>query len=297
MRGFLALLTIMIWGMHSLHADSASLRRELDQVYRAWRNAMVTKSQAEWQKSTAAHRQMSIRNLIVSQRQPFPHAMFEMPLRPPETSLLRFVEARERGRAATLVYFGKVDIGVADPSEIPDNLLYLMFVKEATGWKFDTLRLINLEPMPEVRSALKNGGKPELLNEPELQPQDVVPAVAKPCPVPDWVGVLQIASFGYETSASVNQFDVATVTDNMEEHIIIGGLRNGANPLRLELKEVPLPPEAPPNAERVIHISALVLTGEEKRPTVQVFSWKPEKPPGSGPIDLLIHVSQNTMRR
>jgi hypothetical protein len=296
MRVAIVLLLLLVAGTDLARADVHALRRELDRTYSAWREAMAARDFAGWQRTTAAHRQMSIRNLIVSQQQPFPAAMFAVPMKPPETAPLRFVEVRQKGETASLVYFGKVDLGIAEITEIPENLLFLRFVKESDGWKFDTTSLINLEPQPDVRAALKAGGKPELLSDPDLLPDGVVPPVAKPCPKPDRIGVLQVASFGYETRAAVNGFPVAAVTDNIEEHIIIGGLRDGTNPLVLELKEVPLPDGAPPDAERVVRVSALVLTGEEKRPAIEVFEWKPTSSPGEGTQNLVIHVSKITLR-
>ncbi|TLD69440.1 hypothetical protein FEM03_17510 [Phragmitibacter flavus] len=292
----LFLLLLMVAAAVPVRADVHALRRELDRSYSAWREAMATKNFSGWQQTTAAHRQMSIRNLIVSQQQPFPAALFAVPMKPPETAPLRFVEVQQNGETASLVYFGKVDLGIADAAEIPENLLFLRFVREASGWKFDTTSLINLEPQPDVRAVLKGGGKPGLLSDPDLLPTGVVPPVAKPCPKPDRIGVLQVASFGYETRAVVNGFDVASVTDNAEEHIIIGGLRDGVNPLVLDLKEVPLPPGAPADAERVVRVSALVLTGEEKRPAIEVFEWKPTAQPGAGTQNLVIHVSKITLR-
>jgi len=298
---FAFVFSMMVFMALSVTATQAwgqqELRRELDRVYSDWRASLETKSLGNWQRATAAHRQMSIRNLIVSQQQAFPSAMFAVPMKPPETALLRFVDVKVNGPTASLIYFGKVDLGVADPSEIPDNLLYLNFVKEESGWKFDTTRLVNLEAMPDVRAALKTGGNSAALDNPELLPTGVVPPVAKPCPMPDRIGVLQVESFGYQTDANVNGFDVASVTDNAEEHIIIGGLRDGVNPLKLQIKQVPLPPEAPKDAERILRISAIILTGEQQRPVIEVFDWTPQAAVADGPQDLVIHVSRITMRQ
>ena len=52
-------------------------------------------------------------------------------------------------------------------------------------------------------------------------------------------------------------FDVGTVQDNAEEHLVIGGLRNGDNPLVVETKQVPVPE----GAERSLEVNALILTG------------------------------------
>jgi hypothetical protein len=289
---FLPVILALLCSVLSLRADDATLRRELDRAYSSWRDALVTRSFSGWQQATAASRQVITRNLIVSQQQPCPSALFALPMKPPETTTLRFVKVQAEGDTAHLVYFGKVDIGIADPAEIPDNVLLLKFIKETTGWKFDTTRLINLAPVPEVRAALGNGGSSAFLNEPEFLPTGKIPSVPKACPVPDRIGVLQVASFGYQTQAQVNGFEVASVENNAEEHIIIGGLRDGENPLTLSVKTLPIPP----GDERSLEVNAIVLTGKQERPTITVFSWKPESKTVPEEVKLLIHVSKITLR-
>lgn len=277
----------------TLQAADSEVRPELERTYSAWRAALAARDMRGWQQATASHRQLATRNLIVSQKQPFPEALFNLPMRPAEIATLRFLGLKVVGNTAHTAYFGKVDLGLVDPSEVPENILILKFTREASGWKFDTSRLLNLAGSPEVRATLQNGGTHAVLDEPGLAPDGVVPPTPKPCPVPDRIGVLQVASFGYTTRATVNGFDAATVRDNAEEHIIIGGLRDGENPLVLEVKEE----EVPEGEERYLEVNALVLTGEEKRPTIQVFGWKPEGKSLAEPVKLTIFVNRITMRR
>ncbi|MFZ4766267.1 MAG: hypothetical protein ACOYMN_15055 [Roseimicrobium sp.] len=275
-----------------LSADDGDVRRELERTYSQWRSAIVSRSLSGWQQTTAAHRQMLTRNLIVSQKQPFPNALFDLPIQPAETTTLRFLQANVKGNTAQLAYFGKVDLGLVEPSEVPEDVLLLKFVKEATGWKFDTFRLMNLAGAPEVRAALQHGGSSSFLNEPSLTPDGVVPPTPKACPVPERIGVLQIASIGYATKATVNGFDIATVKENAEEHIIIGGLKDGDNPLTLAIEELPIPSDA----ERALEVHALVLTGDQKKPTIRVFSWKPEGKTPPTQAKLTIYVNRITLR-
>ena len=277
----------------ALSASDSEVRPDLERAYSAWRNALAARDLAGRQRSTASHRQISTRNLIVSQKQLFPDALFNLPMRPAEIATLRFLQVKVVGNTAHAAYFGKVDLGLGvDPSEIPESILLLMFVKEATGWKFDTMRLLNLGGSPEVRASLKNGGTAPALNDPPFVPSGIVPPTAKPCPTPDRIGVLQVASIGYVTKATVNGFEVGTVHDNAEEHIIIGGLKNGENPLVVEAQELPIPD----GEQRHLEVNALVLTGIEKKPTIKVFEWSPDGKSPTEPIKLIIHVSRLTMR-
>jgi len=291
MKFFTAFAVLALSALPSV-ADDQTLRRELDRNYSAWRDAMMTRNVNGWKDATASSRQMTTRNLIVSQQQPFPAALFNLPMRPPEINTLRFVKVQSAGDTATLLYFGKVDLGISDPSEIPENILMLTFIKEGAAWKFDTTRLINLSPAPEVRAALKNGGTSPMLNEPVFAPSGVVPSTPKACPTPDRVGVLQVASFGYATHAKVNDFSVATVQNNAEEHIIIGGLRNGPNPLNLQVKTLPIPDDA----SRTLEVNAIVLTGIQDKPTIAVFNWKPESTTVPESVDLTIFVNRTTLK-
>src|SRR6476659_5601360 len=128
----------------ALRAADSEVRQELEHTYSAWRSALAARDLQGWARVTASYRQMATRNLIVSQKQLFPDALFNLPMRPPETATLRYLGTKVVGNTAHVAYFGKVDLGLVDPAEIPDNVLILKFIKEATGWKFDTSRLLNL---------------------------------------------------------------------------------------------------------------------------------------------------------
>ncbi len=276
----------------AVKADDYQMRREMDRAYSAWRSALAEKNLAGWQQATASYRQMLTRNLIISQRQPFPAALFDLPIRPPETTGLRFIKVKQVGDTANLYYYGKVDVGLTDPSEVPESLLILKFIREGSAWKFDTTRMVSLGGAPEVKSAMQNGGGGNFLESPELAPDGVVPPTPKAAAMLDRIGVLQVASFGFETKATVNGFDVPSVTNNAEEHIIIGGLRDGQNPLTVSVKPLPIPE----GEKRVLEVNALVLTGSEQKPYYKVFTYKPAPESVQPTQQQIIHVSRITMR-
>ncbi|MEI6535564.1 MAG: hypothetical protein WCN98_09515 [Verrucomicrobiaceae bacterium] len=276
----------------TVRADEPALRRELDRVFSDWRSAIATHNLAAWQQSTASSRQNLTRNLIVSQKQSFPQALFDFPLRAPETSTLRFIKAEEKGATANLIYFGKVDFGIPDAGEIPELILVLKFINESSHWKFDTLKLINLDSAPEVLASLKNGGNNAMLNTPELSPSGVVPPTPKACPVPDHIAALQITSLGYATGAKVNGFSLPVVSDGAEQHLIIGGLKDGENALTLDIK----PTQVAEGSARHLEVNAIVITGNEKKPSIRVFNWKPEGQTVPEVSDQKIIVNKITMR-
>ena len=275
-----------------LRADDSALRGDLDRAYSAWRAAVATRNLQGWKEHTATFRQVLTRNLIVSQKQPFPQALFDFPLRAPETGTLRFIKAEAKGATASMVYFGSVDVGIPDAGDIPENLLLLSYIGEGGRWKFDTLRLINLASAPDVRASLKNGGGSGVLTDPEFSPSGIVPAVPKLCPQPDHVATLQIMSLGYATRAKVNGFELPVVSDAAEQHLIIGGLRDGENSLELEIKQT----RVAEGSARHCNVNAVVFEPRDGKPSVRVFTWHPPGEIAPAFTEQKIIVNKITMR-
>lgn len=275
-----------------LRAGDDALRQELERAFSGWRTSFATRNLAAWKDHTATFRQVETRNLIVSHKQAFPQALFDFPLRAPETGTLRFLKAEAKGPTANVIYFGKVDLGIPDAGEIPENLLMLKFINEAGRWKFDTLRLINLASAPEVRAGLKNGGPASVLNSPELEPSGVVPPTAKLCPPPEYVAALQIASLGYTTTARVNGFELPSVTNAVEQHVIIGGLKSGENTLSLEIKKEPVAE----GSARHLQVNAVIKPETEGKKPIRVFSWNAPDENVPATSEQKIIVNKITMR-
>src|SRR6476620_8859334 len=105
-------LAAILWSTVLLYAEDMEVRPELERTYSAWRAALAARDVSGWQKSTASHRQVATRNLIVSQKQPFPDALFTLPMRPAEIATLRFLQIKVLGNTANTAYFGKVDLGL-----------------------------------------------------------------------------------------------------------------------------------------------------------------------------------------
>lgn len=268
------------------------MRHDLERAFSGWRTAIATRNLANWKENTASFRQVEIRNMIVSQKQPFPQALFDFPLHAPEPGTLRFLKAEAKGPTAVALYFGRIEVGIPDAGEIPENLLLLKFVNESGRWKFDTMRLVNLASAPEVRTSLKSGGSLGDLNSPEFEPSGVVPPTPKLCQAPDHVAALQIASLGYATLPKVNGFALTPVADAAEQQIIVGGLKAGENTLTLEIKPTPVAE----GSARHLEVNAVVLTGVESKPSIRVFTWRP--PTSSAPpfTEQKIIVNKITLR-
>jgi hypothetical protein len=265
----------------------------LSKVYREWRAALLANSYTAWQKHTSQHRQALTRNLIVSQGQNYPEALFSIPLTPPDTAGLRLLELEANGPTAHLVYFGRVDMGLDVPTDqIPENMLVLKFFQEKTGWKFDSTRLINLADAPETRAAVKEGDM-EFLKHPPFNPPGVLPETPKPCRIPQRVAALRIHAVGFQVSSKFCGYDYQPVENNAEQQLLMGGLEWGNSTLKLQIKEVPLPA---PDADKILNVEVVVLTGQEKKPVIRVFHWEPSTLPPPAAVDLTVVLDNGTLK-
>lgn len=250
-------------------AQDAAVKQDLERAYEKWRSAMQAKDPLGWAASISMYRQVVTRNLIVSQRQAFPGAVFAVPMTPPDISQLRLLEAQAVGPTAHLLLFGKVDIGDA-PDKIPDNILMLKFFKEKDVWKFDSSRMMNLESSPQVREALQRGQPPDFLDNPEFTPPGVVPPVPALCNPPENMAGSTLQSYGYETRMRINGFDYPLMKDQAEKMFIIGGLNNGRNEVTLTVK----PHDIPAGEERLLQLDLFVFTGAKDKPSVRVYHYE-----------------------
>ncbi len=225
-----------------------SLEAELKEVYAGWSKAMVEQDRALWRKTTASYRQIGTRNIIVSQKKRWPDALFDTAVTPADVSGLKLAKVMAKGPTAQLVYYGKADFGVDEEVEIPDGLLFLMFVRERDGWRFNTSRFMSLADAGEVADRAAAGDF-SFLEAPQFRPPGEVPPLPKPCPFPDVVGLIEIVSLGYEAKVDVDGRSQHVVIDNVQTGLIIGGLKAGINKISVEVRPLRAPPGEPGGGE------------------------------------------------
>lgn len=272
--------------------ENSDLRLNLDKIYTEWRSALLAKNLKAWQTCTTTYRQVTTHNLIVSQRLRYPDAIFVLPVVPPDQRKLKLLEVEAVGETAHLIYYGKIDLGLGDEvKDIPENLIVLKFFKEKSGWLFDSTKFINLADNPDMRDSCQRGN-PEFLKHPPFNPPGVAPSVPKICREPEKVAALRVQAIGYEVIATVNGFEGTPIVDTAEQQLIIGGLQRGDNPLKLQVKPLPIPE----GEERYLQVEAVHLTGEEKRPAVRVFDWTPKTSTVPPVVDLTIQVNNLTLK-
>ena len=229
MKSLACLISIALALTLTVHGQE-NLQTPLEQSYRAWREAMVRKDSVVWQQVTAPHRQMEIKNRILSEKRPFPAAVFDLPAAPPKIEGMKFLEATRNGATAKASYFGKIDFGLdAKPT---DNLLVLSFVQGKRIWLYDRADVVNLVSLPEVRKELAAGNLKYLKETPEARPSGVVPPVpieAKPAKT---IAKVYVFCPGREVNVQINRISRHRFANVQEAEVVIGGALDGPNDIQ-----------------------------------------------------------------
>ena len=258
--------------------NTNELTDTLNAVFNDWSKAMTEKDLSLWQKSTAKFRQIGMRNMIVSQKNKWPEALFDGPVKPPNLSSMKMAKTMVNGRTAQLVYFGKADFGIGKDIKAPEGLLFLMFIKELNDWKFSTSRFMNLNNAEEISVAAQSGNF-SFLDSPQFKPPGKVPPVPKLCPVPEMVGYLEIVSIGYETKVNVAERSKHMVINNVHKGLIIGGLKKGINPIFIETRALNKKKDKDPKTH--FEINVYRESDQERKPLKLIYGTGPKKDPGN----------------
>ena len=208
------------------HAQE-NLQAPLEQSYRTWRDAMQRKDIVKWKQVTAPHRQMEIKNRILSEKRAFPAAVFDLPAAPPKLDGMKFLEATRNGATAKASYFGKIDFGIGNKSA--DNLLVISFVQGKGGWLYDRADVVNLASLPEVRKELAAGNVKYLKETPEARPSGIVPPVPGEAQAAKTIAKIYVFCPGREVNAQINRISRHRFANVQDAEIVIGGALDGLN--------------------------------------------------------------------
>lgn len=265
------------------HAQD-NLKANLEKTYGTWRRALINKDAATWQRVTAEHRRVEVWNRIVSEKRPFPAALFDLPAMLPLLGNLKFLEAKQNGSTAKSAYFGKVDFGVG--SEPTDNLLVLSFIRGAGEWLYDKADFVNLTALPEVRTELAAGDLAYLRGVPEAQPSGVVPLTPIKTNPATTIAKVYVFSPGREVKVQVNKISRHRFANTMEAEIIIGGALAGANEVQYSIQKL-----EEGTGEEALTIRVYLMSEVEGIKPIKVFEYQvPEKgtfsPFGTGHFNL-----------
>ncbi len=267
--------------VHAADPATKNLSNELQDVFRKWSQAMLEEDRKLWEETTARYRQIGIRNMIVSQKKRWPGALFESPVSPPDVSDMKLARTMIKGVTGQLVYFGNPDFGVEEDADIPEGLLFLMFIREKSGWKFSTSRFMGLDGAEEIAAAAGKGDY-SFLDAAHFAPPGKVPPLPKLCPLPEIVGYIEIVSIGYETQASIAERSEHFVINNVHRGLIIGGLKAGINPIFVETKPLPKQPETPGKEPKEHHFEFSIYrqTAQPDAPLKRIYHSGVKTDPG-----------------
>ena len=281
-RSLISIILILVTGL-GLKAQVTNTNEVTDTlkgIFDDWTKAMTEKDLSLWQKSTAKFRQIGIRNMIVSQKNKWPEALFEGPVKPPNLSSMKMVKTMINGSTAQLVYFGKADFGISEDIKAPEGLLFLMFIKENNYWKFSTSRFMNLSNAEEISTSAQSGDF-TFLDSPQFIPPGKVPPVPKLCPLPEMVGYLEIVSIGYETRVNVAERSKHMVINNVHKGLIIGGLKKGINPIFIETRALNKKKKKDQDPKTHFEINVYRESDQERKPLKLIYGTGPKKDPGN----------------
>lgn len=220
------------------------MKAELELVYNQWREAMISANLPAWEASMALYRRMETRNRIVSEKQPWPEAMFDSPVQPPPLNNLINLGILTRRDTASSIYFGKADFEVSDPAQIKDVLLVLLYLKEEGRWKFDRTRIVRIGSNTDVLHKIRLQDFSFLEGE-EFQPLDSIPPIQPAVPAPQLMAEVWVTSLGYEAEIWVNGFLTGKIANTRGgRELVMGGVKLGQNQIvirtrKTQVKDVP----------------------------------------------------------
>jgi hypothetical protein len=211
-------------------------RLALETTYRAWREAMIRRDPSAWQRVTAEHRRIEVKNRIISEKLPFPASVFELPAPPPSLAGLVFLEALQNGPTAKASYFGKIDFGIG--GEPSDNLLVLSFTRGGAGWLYDKADFVNLSGLPAVRKELAAGNLKYLKETPETKPTGQVPIPPIAANPAKYVARVYVFCPGREVKVQINKISRHRFANAKEAETVIGGAIDGPNEVQYSIKKL-----------------------------------------------------------
>jgi hypothetical protein len=221
----------------AISSAQVELRPALEKTYNGWRDSIIRQDAASWQRVTASHRQMEVRNRIVSEKMPFPASIFKLPAPPPALTGTSFLEAKQNGPTAKASYFGKIDFGVGGTPT--PNLLVLSFVSEGGEWRYDRADFVNLEALPEVRRELADGNLSYLKETPEAQPSGKIPPTPIQAQAAKYIAKVYVFCPGREVKVQVNKISHHRFANAKEAEIVIGGAVDGPNEVQYAISKLP----------------------------------------------------------
>lgn len=281
MQRLILIFTLLaLTGPVSAQNHDGQLIKELRSLYDGWRAAVIRKDAKGWQRYTAQHRQIEIKNRLMSERKTFPQGFLNtLPAMPPSLAGLKPLRIRLNGPTVKAVYYGKVDFGIG--GKPTDNIWTISYLKERTGWKYDGSEFINLSALPDVKKQVEAGNY-QYVDQDDFKPSGMTPSrppLQLAAPV-KYIAKAYVFCPGRQVDLTINGVSKHRFQHDKNAQVIIGGARDGKNEVRFTI--APLKGSDP---EAVMTIRVYLMSEIQGRQPVKVFEYQVEdgkKPLASG---------------
>lgn len=247
------------------------LRKKLESVWSAYREAHRHGDKALYKKTCSAYRCGTLINTLAAVREELtPEDLIFFYDRMPDLATLKFVELKENGPTAGLIYVDE-NQNKPDPDlPPPKRFLFIKFVQEAWDWTVDGIHSTSM-PKHQI------DGSETQFNY-ALLPEELA-LDGKVRPAPKAVrkpkkrvvkGALDISSYGYKTKASINGFDQGKAENTDYSGAITGGLKKGVNKIEIVIaKSDKTESDLPPR----ISVQYVSNSGMQR----EAFTYEPEE--------------------
>ena len=240
-------------------------RKTLESAFELFLEACRSGEESALKQSLCTFRYVSIKNNLANMKQSLtPEIMKEISTDYPEISNSTFIKTLSKGPTAALLYSRESeDRDASDKPQI--EFIFLRFVKEESAWKFDTGILMGDVKYQEDGS-LTEFDETDLPR--ELAIDGRIPTTPELISVAEIRGFLDVDSYGYKTTVTMNKTQQAMIEDGSKSSVIRGGVRSGSNSIQIVIEKIE---KETPTRPRIT-VSIRTESGAVK----EVFTFAPE---------------------
>lgn len=251
--------------------EGPELVKQLRSLYEGWRASVIKKDAKTWLRYTAQHRQIDIKNRLMSERKPFPQGFLNaLPATPPSLVGLKALRVRINGPTVKAVYYGKVDFGIG--GQPTNNIWTISYLKERNGWKYDGSEFINISALPDVKKQIESGDY-QYVDQNDFKPSGLTPPrplIQLVAPV-KYIAKAYVFCPGRQVDLTINGVSKHKFQHDKNAQVIIGGARDGKNEVQFEI--TPLEGGDPKAA---MTIRVYLMSQVQGRQPVKVFEYQVE---------------------
>lgn len=245
--------------------------KQLRSLYEGWRASVIKKDAKTWLRYTAQHRQIDIKNRLMSERKPFPQGFLNaLPATPPSLVGLKALRVRINGPTVKAVYYGRVDFGIG--GQPTNNIWTISYLKERNGWKYDGSEFINISALPDVKKQIESGDY-QYVDQNDFKPSGLTPPrplIQLAAPV-KYIAKAYVFCPGRQVDLTINGVSKHKFQHDKNAQVIIGGACDGKNEVQFEI--TPLEGGDPKAA---MTIRVYLMSQVQGRQPVKVFEYQVE---------------------